>query len=170
MKSIRDLGYLIESLKPLKLPRCEPGNLPDPGSHTDCLIIINDPSDGPRARLALSNGASWDLLARTHELVPAQQHVDVVPMVRQAVRDTLPTLLQQQQIPALIPAPLPAPVRNLAPVSDDLVSRLESDQRDMAAAMLEMVQTINDLQHRVHYLENNALDVRSELTTKERAA
>lgn len=169
MRSIRDQGHLIEALKPFKLPRLATGQLPDPGAHTDSMIIVNDRSDGsPRARLALSNGASWDYFALVHELASTAQHVDVLPLVQQAVRDTLPVLLAPQPPQTLFPSPARAPI-DLGPIGDRL-GQAESDRRDMATAMLEMAGTINDLMRRVHHLENNALDVRSQITTKERAA
>lgn len=168
MKSVRDLGHIIEALKPLKLPRHEAGQLPDPGSHTDCLIIVNDRADGtPRARLALSNGASWDYFALVHELASTAQHVDVVPLVRQAVMDTLPALMQPQQAQALI---APARAVDHAPLNDARFTAIDDNRREMADVMLEMAGTITDLMHRVHHLENNALDVQSQISTKERAA
>lgn len=149
MKSIRDLGYLVDFSKPLKLPRYDVSRLPDPGGHIDCIIIVNDPKDGPRARCAISNGASWDYLPWAHEIQPAQV-VDVVPMVRQAVRDTLPALLPPPPTQRAIAAPL-VPV---AVPSNDWAD----DRKALATAMLGMAEQINALQHRVHFLEHNALD------------
>ncbi len=157
MKAIRDLVYLVDCLKPFKLPRYEIGALPDPGPHVDCLIIVNDRQDGqPRARLALSNGASWDMLAGLHD-APAGQVVDVVPMVRQAVRDTLPALL-----------PAPAPVQMLA--APQSVAVTSDASKELAACMLEMAEQINELQRRVHFLEHNALSVETSVLTQGRAA
>lgn len=142
---------------PRRLRRYEARHLPDPGECVDCLIVINDRGDGvPRARLALSNGASWDLLRvgddTTPASMPAVQTVDVTPLVREAVREMLPALVPQQTSLALIPPPAAPAVQS----SDDV--------RTLAAHMLQIVETINDLsrrladaEERIEFLEQSAL-------------
>lgn len=58
---------------PLQLNRFEANAPPDPADTIDCLIILNDRTDGtPRARVVVSNGASYDTLAYTTDIVPQQ--------------------------------------------------------------------------------------------------
>lgn len=84
---IEDLGHCGRASKPVGLRVYEPGSLPDPGQCAQALIAINDRSDGvPRARLAMSNGASWDIVAVTSDL-QSQQTVDVQPHVHKAVAE-----------------------------------------------------------------------------------
>lgn len=79
---------------PVRLHRYDPGKLPDPADMLDCLLIVNDRSDGiPRARLVLSNGASYDTVA----------YLTDIPVGSPAV--------MAPALPALpLPPPLPAPV------------------------------------------------------------
>lgn len=118
---IEDGGSVATVLKPLRIPVYEPGRLPDPVTCTGSIILINDRRDGnPRPQLAISNGASWDRYVRADEVEslvarlvadhlrsfnPAT--VDATPLINQAVRDTLPGLVQRalpvltQQQPAM---------------------------------------------------------------------
>lgn len=152
MKPLEDRGHALQLHKPLAVKRYEPNRLPDPGQCVDCIIVVNDRKDGvPRGRLMLSNGASWDAVGYVDEIKqstvqPAHhQSVDLVPLVRSAVAEMLPSLPAREvkTITAL-------------PVTDDTQA--------IAQALLEMSETINqlnhanhDLQQRVAFLENNAL-------------
>lgn len=59
MKPLEDRGHALAITKPVQIRRFDAQRLPDPGACTDCLIVINDRSNQSRARLALSDGASW---------------------------------------------------------------------------------------------------------------
>ena len=151
---VEDGGATTNVLKPLKLPVYEPGRVPDPVTCATAAIIINSRTDNnPRPVLCVSNGASWDRYVRADEveslvssLVSSLMRsynpssVDVTPLVQQAVRDTLPTLVQRAM------AALPAPQLTAAPMA------LPSDDeriKVMAQAMLEMSEQIARLQHAV---------------------
>lgn len=63
-KLIEQNGARVKTGWPVQIHRYEPGKLPDPADVLDCLLIVNDRTDGvPRARLVLSNGASYDTVA-----------------------------------------------------------------------------------------------------------
>lgn len=83
---------------PLKLHRYDPGKLPDPADTLDCLLIVNDRSDGiPRARLVLSNGASYDTVAYLTD-IPAGSPAAVLAPALPAL--TLPPPLPVQNVAA----------------------------------------------------------------------
>ena len=162
-RALEDDGHCLRVTKPLQLKRWEAGNLPDPGQCTDCLLIVNDRSDGvPRTRLALSNGASWDLFARVDELAqPSQavtvaQHYDLAPLVHAAVAEMLPSL----QAPTVRVVQQPA----IAHLPAENVAELQEGLKNCATSVLEIVEHVNrllnenaDLMARVDYLERVAL-------------
>ena len=87
---------------PLKLHRYDPGKLPDPADVLDCLLIVNDRSDGiPRGRPVCSNGASYDQLAFLSDLEALQARMTAIENAR------------PQALPALA-LPPPLPVQNVA--------------------------------------------------------
>lgn len=144
---VEDGGATSNVLKPLKLPVYEPGRVPDPVTCAGAAIIINSRTDGnPRPALAISNGASWDIYARvdqvqqTTQIVQSPTTVEVTPLIQQAVRDTLPTLVQRAM--AALPAPQPAAAPMALPSDDERI-------KVMAQAMLEMSEQIARLQHAV---------------------
>ncbi len=118
---IEDGGSTANLSKPARLPHYDPRRVPDAVTCAGAAIIINDSKDGnPRPQLAISNGASWDRYVRADEVEslvarlvadhlrsfnPAT--VDATPLINQAVRDTLPGLVQRalpvltQQQPAM---------------------------------------------------------------------
>jgi hypothetical protein len=140
MKPIELQGAVAAATRPLRLRRYEPGQLPDPGACVDSLIVVNDRSTPGSAGLRVSDGSSW--------LDPGAaqpQSVDVTPIVREAVHELLPALLARPAAPALS-----------APPPDDV--------RAIAGHLLQMVDTVNDLAHRlaeaearVEFLERTAL-------------
>ncbi len=139
VKPIEDKGHLIEATRPLKIKRYELGRLPDPGQCVDCLIIINDRSDGtPRGRLAMSNGASWDHLAWLDELKPGTAvavrpaDIDLQPMIQEAVRQALPAVVHQ---PPLALKVIQGPAQDTSEA-----------YKAMAQAVLEMSEHVNRLQ------------------------
>jgi hypothetical protein len=145
-KPADDLGYALRLNRPLKLQRFDPRRLPDPAECVDCLIIVNDRSDGvPRARLALSNGASWDFVAIVGEGTAVAPMTDLQPLVRQAVAAELPSLLPQQEVRMLSPPP-------------------GQDLQPLANAVLEMAEQVNrlmaeniELRDRVDQLDRHAI-------------
>jgi len=157
-----DRGHSVAITKPLQVRRYDAGSLPDPGQCTDAIIVVNDRSDGmPRARLALSNGASWDLFACVNE--PAQpshavavaQQFDLVPLVRAAVAEMLPSI----QAPLRVVQP-----SAIAHVPADGVSDIHQAQKHIAIAILEVSEHVNrlllenaDLRARIEYIERVAL-------------
>lgn len=65
---------------PVRLRSYRPDALPPAAKFVDCLILINDSGDGnPRQRLALSNGASWDVIG---ELPVVASAPSVMPVER----------------------------------------------------------------------------------------
>lgn len=63
-KLIEQNGARVKTGWPILLHRYETGTLPDPADMLDCLLIVNDRADGvPRARVVVSNGASYDTVA-----------------------------------------------------------------------------------------------------------
>lgn len=145
-KPIEDEGHRARATKPLALKRYEEGKLPDPGQCVDCAIIVNDRSDGvPRARLAISNGASWDFYVREDE-VGASTAVavrpverDLTPMIRAAVETALPALVSAPAV-KVIQGPQSAP----------------EGIKELAAAML-------DISGHVNVLANENADLRAEI-------
>lgn len=157
MKPIEDRGHSLQVMKPLRLPRYEASKLPDPGQCVDALIVVNDRKDGvPRARLMLSNGASWDEVALSVSLEKqvTVSPIDLTPIVRTAVAELLPSVAVTREVRTI-----PAPALTVQPSA---VS--QEDYKAIAAALLEMSDAItnltrynHDLQQRVAFLENNAL-------------
>lgn len=160
-KALEDRGHSLAVTRPFQLRRYDAGSLPDPGQCPDGVIVVNDRSDGvPRTRLALSNGASWDLFARTDEVKPTaalavvspQPQQDVTRLVQIAFADALPALQQQIKSAQIAPAQL---------TSD---SGWQHGQKIMSDALVEMAEHVNrllrenaDLMARVEYLERHAL-------------
>lgn len=145
-KAIEDRGSHIEATKPLKLKRYPAGKEPNAGQCVDSLIIVNDQLDGvPRARLAISNGATWDHIAWLHELKaqPSQALVpverDLTPMIRAAVETALPALVSAPAV-KVIQGPQSAP----------------EGIKELAAAML-------DISGHVNLLANENADLRAEI-------
>ena len=103
-KLIDQSGARVKTGWPVQIHRYESGKLPDPADVLDCLLIVNDRTDGiPRARLVLSNGASYDTVAYLTD-IPAGSPAVMAP--------ALPALT--------LPPPLPVPVASpLRLVSDD---------------------------------------------------
>ncbi len=147
-KAFVDLGAAVQANKPVRLPVRDPREgLPDPALCLNGLIVVNDPTDGmPRGRLALSNGATWDLIAYADELGRGQT-VDVTPMIREAVREAMPAMLPAPMPQQALAAPAPVPEQ----------TDWAEDRKLFSQALLEMAETINELQRRVHFLEHNAL-------------
>jgi hypothetical protein len=139
-----------------------PDRLPDAVQMAGCLIGVNDSRGGtPRQRLALSNGASWDLFARVDELAqPSQglavaEQFDIVPLVRAAVAEMLPSI----QAPLRVIHP-PA----IAHMPADSATEIKEAQRHIAIAVLEVSEHVNrlllenaDLRARIEHIERVAL-------------
>lgn len=164
MKPFEDLGHAVRLTKPIRVKRYEMKHLPDPGQCVDCLIVVNDRSDGqPRARLALSNGASWDMLGYLDDApshVPSQSvavrptEIDLTPLVRQAVEAALP---------GMIP-PAVKVIESRANVPDDTLQQLQAADRVTSQALIEFSEHINSLLRdraemmaRIEYLETHAI-------------
>lgn len=161
-KALEDRGHSLAVTRPLQLRRYELGSLPDPGQCPDAIIVVNDRSDSvPRARLALSNGASWDLFACVNE--PAQpshavavaQQFDLVPLVRAAVAEMLPSI----QAPLRVVQP-----PTIAHMPADSATEIKLAQKHIATAVLEVSEHVNrlmlenaDLRARIEYIERVAL-------------
>lgn len=149
-KLITDDGLVATAQRPLRLPTYHPRALPDAAGCTHALIVVNDSADPTKGRLAISNGQSWDRLARVDD---AGSVVDITPIVRSAVSEMLPARIATAR-------PLAAPTVEASPVSP----QTSQDTQAIAQAMLEMTETINqllnkthDLEQRVAFLEANAL-------------
>ena len=126
-------------LKPLKLARYEPGELPDPKDWVDCLVIVNDRTNASAAHICLSSGTSWDRVAMAGDVVnPVTQTYDLTPIVRQAVQDLLPAVKVQP------------PAVNMIAARNDNVDRIDAQVAALTAALHEM-------QDRMEYVERNAL-------------
>ena len=158
-RALDDLGYCLAVSKPVRLKVFAPGKLPDAAQMAGCLIVVNDPADGPRLRLALSNGAEWDRLGLVGDAPPAMVPalVDLMPAVRQAVVEALPALVARPQ-PVALAAPMPP-----MPHAGDTAALHEAN-RQMAGAVLEMSEHVNgllrrvaDLEARCEYLEKHAV-------------
>lgn len=150
MRVIEDGGATANVIKPLKVPVFEPGRVPDPVTCAGALIVINDRSDGnPRPRLALSNGSSWDVLARVEEIpLGSGPQADLAPMVTQAVLQRLPALVR-----AHVPA-LPAPVTIEQKPSDPVIAQALIE---MADTIQRQAHVIAELQARVEFIEQNGM-------------
>ena len=167
-KALEDRGHSLAVTRPFQLRRYEAGNLPDPGQCPDAIIAVNDRADGvPHTRLALSNGASWDLFARTDEVkptaalavIPAQPQQDVTRLVQLAFADALPALQQQLKAAQIAPAQIGSDAgwqqgqKQLADAfleMSDHVNRLLRENADLMASC-------DELKSRVEYLERHAL-------------
>jgi hypothetical protein len=147
---IDDQGALGRATKPLGLRVYEPGNLPDPVDCPQSLIIVNDRSDGlPRARLALSNGASWDYLSFTIENrgghgMPAT--VDLTPMVQQLVTE---------QLPAIVRAAMPAQptMRVISP---------DPGRQQLVDMLLEMTSRLEEVEDQLRFVIANGASTQIE--------
>lgn len=160
MRIIEDVGAVIAARKPVRLPQYRRADLPDPAACCGALAIENENDGNPRARLVVSNGASWDCVAWLGDVSreAARQTIDVTPLVRHAVAEMLPALVSA---PALVPAPAQAALPAPRPTAQDATS---ADMKAVAQAVLEMAEQINALQARVRdleatcdYLANHAL-------------
>lgn len=146
-KPVIDKGYALAIQRPLQLRRYEAGMQPDPGECTDCLIIVNDRTDGiPRARLCMSNGASWDTLAYlTDRASPGsqQQTVDVTAVVRQAVADMIP---QQPAVRVISPEPqvLPPLAAPSASIDMDAIANVMADMLRPLQQQIRELQATNE--------------------------
>jgi hypothetical protein len=162
MKPIEDCGAYIQIHKPVKPRFYTPDRLPDATQCAGCYIGVNDSRDGvPRVRYAISNGASWDYVARVDELPqPSQgpavaQQFDLVPLVQAAVADMLPSF----QAPLRVIHP-PA----IAHMPADSATEIKLAQRHIATAVLEVSDHVNilmrenaDLRARIEHIERVAL-------------
>ena len=146
-----DIGHAGRATKPVGLRPYEPGALPDPAQCVNCLIVVNDRADGvPRARLALSNGASWDYLAFTID-AKAGQAIDVTPLIRQAVVEQLPALVQQQA-----PMRIVSPPPQVHQVADGSVQQL-------AGVVGSLLERIAELEQRLDFVERHGATTEVEL-------
>lgn len=95
-------GARVATGWPLKLNRFEATAPPDPADVLDCILILNDRTDGiPRARVVISNGASFDTLAYITDIAAPQAHQTIA----------LTPQIVTQQLPALPPPTLFAPAQ-----------------------------------------------------------
>lgn len=160
-KPLEDLGHAAALTKPLRLKRYRAGNLPDAGQCTDCLIIINDQHDGiPRARVALSNGATWDHLAWLDDLGginAAVPTVDVSALAREAVNRAIAEA-PQPAVKLIAPsgdsggADVRVLAQGLLEASDHLATLAQKD-----AELEARMRRIEDLESRIEYIERHAL-------------
>ena len=115
-KMIDKDGARVVTGWPLKLHRYDPGRLPDPADMLDCLLIVNDRTDGiPRARLVLSNGASYDTVAYLTDIPAGSPAADLAPELPAL---TLPPPLPAPVPTALVVAEVSRQIATLQPVSD----------------------------------------------------
>lgn len=143
-RAIEDLGGVARVNRPLQIKRYEPGDMPDPGGCVDCLIVVNDRADGkPRGRLYVSNGGSWDPVAWLSETGLPTASVDVTALVRRAVSEALPAIVQAAA-PQIVHVPAPAIVEHRAELGPSPEVKL-------------LAQMLSDLETRVAFLEHNAL-------------
>lgn len=161
MKPFEDLGHAVRATKPFRLKRHDDGNLPDPGQCVDCLIIINNRHASSRPSVSISDGASWHHLGWLDQAPQPSQAVvvqpverDITPMIRAAVEQCLPTLVQQ---PAVRVVQGPG-------VAADTLAALQQADKLTANAVLEMTEHVNrilnenaDLMARVEFLEKHAV-------------
>lgn len=136
MRPIEDTGETLAFRKPLRPPRREAGSLPEPGRHTDCLIITNDRTNGDRPRLALAAGGAWYPLAFADEIPPPPNALDVTQLVRSAVADEVRAL--PRPTPVALAAPAQAPTPGVA---------------ELAQALLEVSETLSGALARIAELE-----------------
>lgn len=115
-KLIEQNGARVKTGWPVQIHRYEPGKLPDPADVLDCLLIVNDRSDGiPRARLVLSNGASYDTVAYLTDIPAGSPAADLAPELPAL---TLPPPLPAPVPTALVVAEVSRQIATLQPVSD----------------------------------------------------
>lgn len=116
-------GARVTTGWPLQVHRYEPDKLPDPADVLDCLLIVNDRSDGiPRARLVVSNGASFD---------PVAYLTDIPAGSPQVSTPALPPM----QLPAVVPnvaAEVARQVARLIPASPTDTARLDAMESRLA--------------------------------------
>lgn len=127
-KLIEQNGARVKTGWPVQIHRYEPGKLPDPADVLDCLLIVNDRSDGiPRARLVLSNGASYDTVAYLNDIPAGSPAADLAPELPAL---TLPPPLPAPVPTALVVAEVSRQIATLQPVSD--ASRVAALERRVA--------------------------------------
>lgn len=154
-----DLGHVGKAVKPIGLRVYEPGALPDPGQCAHALIVVNDRSDGvPRARLMLSNGASWDPLAFTFDrqagVMPTT--VDVTPIIRQAVSEQLPALVQVQQPAMRVISP--------APSSDaPSIAHIRQEHQQTLQIVAALLDRVAVLEERLAFVEQHGATTQLEM-------
>jgi hypothetical protein len=152
-RAIDDLGHIGRATKPLGLRVYEPGSLPDPSQCTLSLIAINDRSDGvPRARLAFSNGASWDLLAFTTDAPGPAVTVDVRPMIERAVAERLPALIAASPYNMHVISP---PASSSAPTLLPELAQLRADNHELVQTVLLLGQRLAALEERLAFVEHH---------------
>jgi hypothetical protein len=171
MRRWEDKGAYLEAPLPVRLKRYKPGRLPNAAECVDCLIVVNDDSDSvPRARLALSNGASWDYIGYVVDAVPAAAPSTALVVQPSAPREIDLTPLVRAAVDAALPAMIPPPVKVVEQItqshipSGDEVAKLREHVKVLAAANLELSEHLHvvlrqfgDLEARVDYIERNAL-------------
>jgi len=173
MRRFEDRGAYLEAPGPVRLRRYRPDKLPNAAECVDCLIIINDDRDGvPRARLAMSNGASWDFIACAHEVehvaVPQPSTAVTVQPVRPAEIDLTPMV--RAAVEAALPAMLPQPVKVIEHRSESPLAglaqldQLRDDIGTLARANIEIgehlpliARQLAEVMARVEFIEQNAL-------------
>lgn len=154
---------MIVANKPLRLGKVyRPDKLPCPVMHAGCVILINDPNDNNRIRLALSDGSSWINFVREGEaasqaVAVRPTEIDLTPMVKAAVEAALP---------AMIPQPIKVIEQRLEALPADAaqLDKLREDIRMLAVANIEIsehldpiAQKLADLMARVEFIERHAL-------------
>jgi hypothetical protein len=133
-KLIEQNGARVKTGWPVQLHRYEPDKLPDPADVIDCALIVNDRTDGvPRARLVVSNGASFDTLAYLTDIPAASSAAVLVP----------------QSIPAL-PPPLPghhlltySPPDTTLPARVDALERFNGETNARIAELERVIDQLN---------------------------
>lgn len=147
-KLIQQNGARVATGWPVMLHRYETGTLPDPADMLDCLLIVNDRSDGvPRARVVVSNGASYDTIAYLTDVAAAPAvHAVSEPQV---VYPPLPNIAAEvsRQIALLRPVnlALPAPARD-----DSDVRTVLRDQRDQIDSLHTRVTALEGVIDNLH--------------------
>ena len=129
-------GARVATGWPIKLHRFEANSLPDPADVLDCIVLINDRTDGiPRTRVAVSNGASFDYLGYLTDIPAAPQQQPVAqPLV--------PIQLPQYQPPQQVL--LPPPAYNDTGIRRD-VFQAQAENRDLARRVTELERVIDAL-------------------------
>lgn len=127
MLQITDEGDRAQLRNPTRVRWYEPGQLPDAVRCAGCLIGINNSNSSERPRLALAEGGAWRGLAFLDDTSAGS----VQPMPPMA---PMPGAVQAPAM--LVPQP---------PASDNV--------KALAGALLDMHEVVNDLQRKVHALE-----------------